>query len=269
MANPKTDGRMLRKSISYSNDFSSLSPEAAVLFCMVIPHLDSHGKLQGGPAFIKEIVCPKVKYLTINKIPTLMQEISDKTDMKWFCHDERYWIHATHFTEHQKLDTRKIGKDELPSYSEVSRELVESKSEASQELVDNKVEDKLKPKVEVELKNNTPDGSDVFILPDWIPVETWKSYLVVRKKKKAADTKYALDLVISELKKIKETHNHDPVDVLNKSITSGWTDVYPLSGGNGNGGSRYTGGTRKTFEKTGGAQSDGAPYPVDYELGPG
>jgi phage replication O-like protein O len=74
----------------------------------------------------------------------------------------------------------------------------------------------------------TKDNSDAFVLPDWIPEETWKSFLSVRKKKKAADTKYAYDLIVSELIKIQEMHNHDPVDVLNKSIKSGWADVYPL-----------------------------------------
>jgi len=83
---------------------------------------------------------------------------------------------------------------------------------------------------EIRLKNkekdNTPNG--VFVLPPWIPEETWKAYLEVRNKKKAAKTVYALNLVISELLKIQKQYGHNPVDVLNKSITSGWTDVYPL-----------------------------------------
>ena len=100
MGKPITEGRMIRKSISDSADFMLLSPEAAVLFCMIIPHLNSHGKLQGGPAFIKEIVCPKIPYLTLKNIPSLLKEISDKTDMKWFEHDSRNWIHAIHVYRH-------------------------------------------------------------------------------------------------------------------------------------------------------------------------
>jgi len=71
----------------------------------------------------------------------------------------------------------------------------------------------------------------VFSLPDYIPQETWESYLAVRVKKRAAQTPYALNLVIMELEKIKATYGHDPVLVLNKSITSGWSDVYPLRDG--------------------------------------
>lgn len=80
---------------------------------------------------------------------------------------------------------------------------------------------------------DTEKNKDVFVLPEWIPEKTWGEYLKTRKKKKAAETKYALDLVISELEKIKRETGQDPIDVLNKSIKSGWIDVYPLKNGNG------------------------------------
>ncbi|OPX91905.1 MAG: hypothetical protein A4E53_00625 [Pelotomaculum sp. PtaB.Bin104] len=67
-----------------------------------------------------------------------------------------------------------------------------------------------------------------FVLPDFIPQETWNAYLAVRDKKKAVKTPYALNLIIKELLKIQQIHNHDPVAVLNKSIKSGWVDVFPL-----------------------------------------
>ena len=157
MANPKTDGRMIRVSISDSKDFAALSPEAAVLFCMIIPHLNSHGKLQGGPAFVKEIVCPKISYLDANNIPTLMAEISQKTDIKWFTHDSRHWIHALRFTDHQKLKTEKLGTDSLPDYVDnLSSELVQSNSElkkSSPELVPH--EEEVEEEVEEEAKGKS------------------------------------------------------------------------------------------------------------------
>ncbi len=111
-------------------------------------------------------------------------------------------------------------------------------------------------------------GSDAFILPEYIPEETWKAYLAVRKKKKAESTPYALKLIILELEKIKETHNHDPVEVLNKSIKSGWTDVYPLKEMKGNGnGTGIKPDNRKSQTGPAGVhgQSDGEPWPVDAE----
>jgi len=98
---------------------------------------------------------------------------------------------------------------------------------------DNNPQSKVK---ESKVKEKKIKHTSVFTPPDFIPPETWNAYLVVRKKKKAADTPYALSLIISSLKKIQETYNHDPVDVLNKSIKSGWVDVYPLKDEGGNNG---------------------------------
>jgi len=121
----KSEGRMMRKSISNSKGFASLSPEAAVLFCMLIPHLDSYGKLNGGPGYIKDEVCPRVEYITLEAIPSLLKEISDKTNIKWFEVDGRMYIHSVNFLKrHQKLSTDKIGTDKLPNYSGVNLELL-------------------------------------------------------------------------------------------------------------------------------------------------
>ncbi len=75
--------------------------------------------------------------------------------------------------------------------------------------------------------NNTPAKAG-FVLPDWIPVETWNAYLAVRNKKKAANTEYALNLIIKKLEKFKPDH----VAIINQSITAGWVDMYPLKEAN-------------------------------------
>ena len=78
------------------------------------------------------------------------------------------------------------------------------------------------------------DPGENFTLPEWIPEKTWSEFQKVRKKKKAACTPYAHSLVVKELTRIRDELGQDPVVVLNKSITSGWSDVYPLKNGNGN-----------------------------------
>jgi hypothetical protein len=117
-------------------------------------------------------------------------------------------------------------------------------------------------------KRKEKKDAENFILPDWIPQETWEAYLAVRKKKKAAETPYALNLVIQALVRFKDLHNHDPVMVLNKSIVNNWTDVYPLKDQDGINGNRSgtTGGAAKTPQKAGYAQSDGEPYPTGQEF---
>lgn len=111
-------GRMINKDISSSDKFASLSPEAAVLFAMLIPHFNSYGKMNGGPGFIKDEICPKVPYLTYKNIPKLLREISDNTNVKHFESNGRFWIHSINFlSDHQDLREDRMGEDLLPDYS--------------------------------------------------------------------------------------------------------------------------------------------------------
>lgn len=72
----------------------------------------------------------------------------------------------------------------------------------------------------------TPTGSaNVFVPPDWIPQETWKAYCKTRSAKKAKNEPHALGLIVADLEKFKAL-GHDPVEVLNNSIKSGWAGVF-------------------------------------------
>lgn len=135
MANPVADGRMINRAIADSDKFAALTPEAAVLFALLIPWFNSHGKLNGGPGHIKDEICPKIPYLTYENIPALLTEISGKTNVKWFMSGGRHWIHALKFnSEHQRLE-KKLGIDRLPSYSPAP---VADKPQTSSETVADK-----------------------------------------------------------------------------------------------------------------------------------
>ena len=111
-------GRMIRKDISDSRGYASLSGNAAKLLTMIIANLNPHGKMNGGPGFIKDEICPRVKEFTQENIPNLLREISRKTNIKYFKKSGRYWIHSTKFlTDHQDIRKDRLGKDLLPSYS--------------------------------------------------------------------------------------------------------------------------------------------------------
>lgn len=63
------------------------------------------------------------------------------------------------------------------------------------------------------------------VLPNWLPLETWSAFMVTRKKKKAANTDFAIGLILKDLTKW-HAAGHDVEDILNKSIKGGWSDVY-------------------------------------------
>src|SRR3990167_10040042 len=112
-----SDGRMIRKSINTSNSFASLSPHSQVLFCLLLPQFNSHGKMNGSPLYIKSVVCPKIDYLNPKEIEKCLKEIDKKTDIKWFKNDGLDYLQAMKWETHQKIDKRNISKDTLPDYS--------------------------------------------------------------------------------------------------------------------------------------------------------
>lgn len=66
-----------------------------------------------------------------------------------------------------------------------------------------------------------------FVLPDWIPLETWNAFLEMRKRIKKPATEFAKKLIVGKLEKFK-AQGQDVVSILEKSITSGWQDVFEL-----------------------------------------
>lgn len=60
-----------------------------------------------------------------------------------------------------------------------------------------------------------------------VSAEAWREYMLVRKKKKAAETEYAIQLVHDEIDKLKE-QGFSPQELVEQSIRNNWIDIFPL-----------------------------------------
>jgi len=69
--------------------------------------------------------------------------------------------------------------------------------------------------------------AEALVLPDWIPLETWEAFLAMRKKIKKPATDKAIELLVAKLERYK-ANGQDIRDVLEKSITSCWQDVFEI-----------------------------------------
>ena len=117
MAAPYPPGRMICKKISRSKGIAKLSPEALALFCMILPHLDSYGKANGNPMYIKAEMVPLIPWLDLKAIIKCLAEIDANTNIHWFRGDDGTpYIHATHFGRYQKLRDDRLGNDSRPSF---------------------------------------------------------------------------------------------------------------------------------------------------------
>lgn len=91
-------------------------------------------------------------------------------------------------------------------------------------------------------------ASKPFDLPDWIPTEVWSAFMEVRKRKRAANTTYALTLLVKSLEHWRSL-GHDPTEIINKSIKAGWSDVYePKESTHGTGNSEKRSSTDKHLD---------------------
>ncbi|HLW51266.1 MAG TPA: hypothetical protein VKW06_00355 [Candidatus Angelobacter sp.] len=94
-------------------------------------------------------------------------------------------------------------------------------------------------KKELEGTKKTPKAQAPFVLPDWIPQESWDGFEEMRKKIRKPMTDRARGMVITELFKLKN-RGHPAGEVLDQSTRNCWQDVYELKekrsndSGNGN-----------------------------------
>lgn len=198
----KSKGRMIRKDISYSHKISSLSKEAVILFLMMIPHLNSFGKMNGSPYYIKGEIVPLLDYLSIPIIEKCLKEITTKTNLKWFEYNGLWFIHSMSWEEHQDIEINKRGRDDMPDFS-----LLGDYSTTTPVLVAHKVKDKVevkvKDKVEVkeEVKGDSAPPQFPEILKD-LNEQTGKKYRDTKDTKELIRARWQDGFRLEDFKRV-------------------------------------------------------------------
>ena len=77
--------------------------------------------------------------------------------------------------------------------------------------------------------NKESATSVAVVFPDWLPKETWDAFIQMRKRIGKPPTDYAIKLIIAKLERFR-ANGQDVKQVLEKSITSGWQDVFEIKG---------------------------------------
>lgn len=98
---------------------------------------------------------------------------------------------------------------------------LESDSESKQTLAT------ARPETETQRLTEKKTEEVALRLPDWLPLEAWKPFLEMRRKKKIANGARALNMLLTELERLKSL-GFDPAAVIDQSTLKGWTSFYPL-----------------------------------------
>ena len=208
-------GRFLSKSISLDEKVNALSCDTArLLFTWLIPHLDCEGRLDGDATTVKSIVFPR-RPMHTKTVEQYLNEMEKLGLIRRYNLNGNSYLFAPQFEKHQTgLQKNKEAQSQIPPFTP---ELLQSKAKVSPPQVQAKV----KAKVEVK---------DIYIIPEWINKELWDGFLEVRKIKKAAQTQYALSLIVKSLERLK-ADGEDPNKILERSVTNSWKDVFSMKGG--------------------------------------
>ncbi|CCD28666.1 conserved hypothetical protein [Candidatus Glomeribacter gigasporarum BEG34] len=101
-------------------------------------------------------------------------------------------------------------------------------SEPPQELRSNHKEPSLEPSEEPS-KGACASRAALCELkrPDWLPEDAWRDWVSYRKTHKSRFTEKAAELSLCELAKLRE-RGFEPRAVIEQSILSGWTGLFPL-----------------------------------------
>lgn len=255
--------RTIKPEFWTSEQIVECSMNARLLFIGLWNFCDDNGIHPYSPKTIKMEIFPGDE-IKISQIENWLSELIANGLIKTYHVENKQYLIVTGW-HHQKVD-RPNPKHPLPEKfdddSTNDRRGINEQSPPEGKRSLREKESKGKGKVSI------CKSEFVFTLPESIDKNTWQEFVEMRERIKKPLTPYAAHLITLELDKIRETHNHDPVSVLNQSIKLNYQDVYPLKNGgtNGNGsGHAATGGSSAVVKKTGNAQSDGQPWPTDRE----
>lgn len=138
--------------------------------------------------------------------------------------------------------TNKYSIITIVNYEEYQQQEEKLTSKTTSELTNNQQttniqsttpkEDKnLRNKEDIIKEKNTKKESslftdeEIFTLPDWIPKPTWEEFMKIRVKKRAAQTPYALNLLVLQIDKLRKL-GHTVQEIIDNSIRNSWVDLF-------------------------------------------
>lgn len=211
--------RTIKPDFWRDESLASVSPEAALLAIGLLNHADDEGYFNAHPKLIESDIFP-LRELS-HTITVLIDELYRIGYVALFQgSDGKKYGHICNFAKHQVINKKNPSK-----IKELCKEQEDYGTTTVVLPVGMEGNGKEKEKEKKVAKATATDVA--FVLPDWIPLETWEAFLAMRKKIKKPPTDYALKLLVDKLTAFK-AKGQDIKAVLEKSITSGWQDVFEI-----------------------------------------
>lgn len=208
--------RILREGILTSERIERLNWAEEVFYRRLMSVVDDYGRYYARPALLLA-AC----------YPLLLKKVSDSDIEKWLtacvnaalvrvypAQDGKRYLELVDFKQQVRAATSKFPQPPIPCAADATQGT--SECEASAHLVG---------VVSVVGDEDDKPAVPAFVLPSWIPGDTWSAYLQTRTDKRTKNGAHALGLIVKDLEAFRAA-GHDPVEILNSSIKSGWAGVF-------------------------------------------
>jgi Helix-turn-helix domain len=125
----------------------------------------------------------------------------------------------------------------LPGVFDTKKILVDKSNRHSKDLsIDTKISSsQILDKPSLSVKEEPKEQKEKFVLPDWIPVGSWNSFVEMRNRVKKPLTEHAKHLAVLTLDRMRAS-GEDVAELIDRSTFHCWLDFYPknrpLNGGN-------------------------------------
>lgn len=107
---------MINKRLATSKKFASVDNDfAQLLYCMLLPHADRDGRIEGDPAIIKGLCFPRRDSVNRRKISDGLRRLSEACLIVWYEVESDHFIEICKFKENQEgLRYEREAKSQIP-----------------------------------------------------------------------------------------------------------------------------------------------------------
>jgi len=203
--------RIIREAILSSEKMASLAWPEEVFYRRLMSIVDDYGRTEANVQLLRARCYPlQTDQVRAADITRWMAACQKAGVILCYEVDRKQYLELLNFGQQQRSASK------FPSPPS-------SASNCYQQISDAHLDVSVFEDVSEDVKPPAPVGA--FVLPEWIPGDTWAAYLKTRTGKRAKNEPHALGLIVKDLETFR-AKGHDPVTVLNNSIKGGWAGVF-------------------------------------------
>ena len=213
--------RILKESITTSEDIAKLSPGAENLFYRLMVKVDDFGAYFGNEQIVKSECFPlKGDELKSSQVKKWLDELeSAGLIIRYTATDGRNYLKLAKWEKHQQIRAK---KSKFPQFDGTCKQMISDDINCNQLKANVTVIQSNPIQIQSESESNT---NEVVVTPLDLAMD---EFAKARKAMKKPLTDKARQLILDDLEKLAPGDEEMKIAIINQSIKRGWQGVFPL-----------------------------------------